>query len=234
MQEATENRYVSFLRHSGWIGPEELDRALNIVGCGAVGSHIALLAAKMGFHRFRLWDGDSVEPHNLANQVYDVEHIGMYKTDALQHVLKRFNPAVQIEKFSTFFESKEDSKLVQGPLVIATDSMKSRKDILQTFRLNIDVYGVFEARLGFDYGEVHIIDNMNSQSCREWKETLLNDSEVEEGPCNLRMCTTLVQLVSSYLVHQICNKFVQRDRTKWKYKPKTCFSLSDELKIVSL
>lgn len=74
---------VSFLRHAGWVGPEDLNDTLTIIGCGAVGSNLALIAAKMGFHEFDLWDADIVEPHNLANQAYDVEHIGMKKVAAL-------------------------------------------------------------------------------------------------------------------------------------------------------
>ena len=58
---------VSFLRHAGWVGPEDLTDTINIIGCGATGSHIALAAAKAGFHSFQLWDADIVENHNADN-----------------------------------------------------------------------------------------------------------------------------------------------------------------------
>ena len=123
---------VSFLRHAGWISPEDLQDTLTIVGCGAVGSHFALIAAKMGFHNFSLWDADIVEDHNLPNQAYDVEHIGKKKVEALAEVLKRFNPEVQIETHDTFF-TKENKDEIFGPLVIATDTMSSRQDFVDVF-----------------------------------------------------------------------------------------------------
>ena len=74
---------VSFLRHSGWFGPETAgDTVLNIIGVGATGSHIGLYAAKMGFHNFQVWDLDIVENHNLPNQIYENEDIGSKKVDA--------------------------------------------------------------------------------------------------------------------------------------------------------
>ena len=63
---------VSFLRHAGWVGPEDLTTPLVIIGCGAVGSHVALCAAKMGFSNFILFDADVVEAHNLPNQTYEI------------------------------------------------------------------------------------------------------------------------------------------------------------------
>lgn len=235
MSETESQKYVNFLRHSGWVGPSDLEETLNIIGCGATGSHIALLAAKMGFHRFRIWDSDLVEPHNLANQAYDVEHVGLYKTDALAAVLKRFNPLVMVEKHNCFFTTEKHQKVVEGPIVLATDSMSSRADIYQTFYMNPNITGVFETRLGFDYGEVNIIDNTNPIKCQAWKSTLVPDNAVPDGPCNLRICTTLVQMVSSYVVHSICSKCAaERQQDGWGYKSKTLFSLTNNLKINNL
>jgi len=55
------SKSVSFLRAAGWIGPEELQDTITIIVCGAVGSNTALLAAKMGFHNFNIWDADIVD-----------------------------------------------------------------------------------------------------------------------------------------------------------------------------
>ena len=228
----TKTTTVSFLRHDGWVGPGDFTEPLNIIGCGAVGSHIAVLAAKMGFHRFVLFDSDRVEPHNLANQAYDVEHINELKTEALSKVLRRFNPAITTTTYEKLFTSAEDKDKIVGPLVIATDNMSSRKDIYDTFLLNPQVLGVYEIRLGFDYGECHIINPLNTDECNKWLKTLRDDNEVPDGPCNLRICTTLVQLVSAYAIHSICNRYVStREGKDWTYKFKTQFSLLDQLRI---
>ena len=50
--------------------PEKEDARINIVGCGSVGSTIAVLLARAGVTKMTLWDFDMVEPHNLANQMF--------------------------------------------------------------------------------------------------------------------------------------------------------------------
>jgi hypothetical protein len=225
---------VSFLRHAGWVSPEFLTDPVTIVGCGAVGSNIALTAAKMGFTRFQLFDNDDVEPHNLPNQAYDVEHIGMPKVEALSGVLRRFNPEVEVVLHNRFF-TKEDASLLSGPLVIATDTMKSRKEIYEAFNNNVFVEHVFEVRLGFDYGELNIVDPLNSKQCQSWYNTLRDDKDIPEGPCNLKIITTLVGLVSNYAVHSMCAKYAARSKDQtWEYNSKTMFELAPILKVYSL
>lgn len=226
---------VSFLRHEGWIGPADFADTIHIIGCGAVGSHIAVLAAKMGAHKFVLWDSDVVESHNLANQAYDVEHIGQLKVDALTSVLKRFNPAIQIQTHPYFFETSKHKQLLNGPVVIATDTMSARYDLYDAFKMNAQVKGVFEVRLAFDYGEVHTINNLDLQECKSWFSTLKDDSEIPDGPCNLRICTTLVQLSSSMTVHNICSRYAAlRQQIPWKYTRRVHLSLTDQLRISAI
>ena len=218
----------NFLRHAGWFGPEDA-KTLNIVGVGATGSHIGLYAAKMGFHNFRVWDADVVETHNLPNQIYDSGHVGMRKVDAFKEVLKRFNPAITVETHDYFFDSSHKD-LLEGPMVLTVDTMSARKESLSTFKLNWKVNNVFETRLGFDFGELNIIDNMNVKDTDSWYSTLRDDSELEEGPCNLRICTTLVSMVASYTVHCICAMLSSRRNGKsWDYSKKTLFNLDPKI-----
>jgi tRNA A37 threonylcarbamoyladenosine dehydratase len=118
----SDHQQVSFLRAAGWVTPEDLAFPLIIIGCGAVGSNVALCAAKMGFTNFILWDKDEVEAHNLPNQTYEISHIGMPKVQALEEVLKRFNPEVRVESHNSFFTEAHASAL-QGFVVIATDNL---------------------------------------------------------------------------------------------------------------
>ena len=219
---------VSFLRHAGWFGPEDA-QTLNIVGVGATGSHIGLIAAKMGFHNFRVWDADIVETHNLPNQIYDVEHVGKRKVAAFKDVLQRFNPSINVETHDYFFDSSH-KHLLDGPLVLTVDTMSARKEAVSTFKLNWKVNKVFETRLGFDFGELNIIDNMNTLETEAWSSCLRDDKDLPEGPCNLRICTTLVSMVASYTVHCICAMLNNsRSSEQWSYSKKTLFNLDPKI-----
>lgn len=221
---------VSFMRHAGWFGPEDA-KTLNIIGVGATGSYIGLVAAKMGFHHFRIWDGDIVETHNLANQIYDVCHVGQPKVDAFEEVLKRFNPQIKVEKYNKFFTSEEDKAKLEGPLVLTVDTMSARKDIYDSFKLNWRIKNVYETRLGFDYGELNIVDTLNTGQTEDWLSSLRDDKDIPDGPCNLRICTTLVTLIASYTVHCICNDLSREPKP---LKNKTMFNLQPTLETYTL
>jgi molybdopterin/thiamine biosynthesis adenylyltransferase len=224
-----------FLRHADYVGPENFIDTVNIIGLGAVGSHLAMLAARMGVHKFRIFDGDKVEPHNLSNQAYDSEHIGMYKAEALKEVLTRFNPRVQVEVHNYFYESEKHKDLIKGFLLIAPDSMKVRRDLYDTFKDNFEIAGVIEIRLGFDYGECNVLNPISDLETERWLQTLVDDSLVPDGPCNRRMCTTLVQLVCSVAIQNLCNYYAAlRRRELWRYSQKTMFSLTDQVRTMSI
>jgi hypothetical protein len=196
---------VSFLRQAGWFSPEDAqDTIINIVGVGATGSNIGLIAAKMGFHKFRVWDADIVESHNLPNQTYDVAHVGQLKVNAFKDVLTRFNPRIEVETNPVFFETALHKENLEGILVLTVDTMSARKDIFDSFNMNWNIKQVFETRLGFDYGELNVLDPLDPSTLKEWNDGLLNDDDIPEGPCNLRICTTLVSMVSAYTVHAMC------------------------------
>ena len=195
----------SFLRHAAFFGPEDAnDLVLNIIGVGATGSWVGLLAAKMGWHNFKIWDLDVVESHNLPNQIYAPEHIGMKKVDAFEAVLKEFNPQVHIEKHDCFFEAEKHSTLLDDFVFIAVDSLSARKDIVACCKNNIMIDTIFETQMGFKHGVINVFDPIESTKIDSYLSLLKNDDEVEESACNERIITTLTSIVASSVVHLLC------------------------------
>lgn len=188
-----------FLRSASFIGPEQLLFPIHIIGCGASGSHTALLLAKMGAQHLILQDHDTVSAHNLPNQTYDAKHVDMYKVDALEEVIKAFNPTIRIEKNTEFF-SEPLGKIV----VICTDNMLSRSQVNKACYLNFDVELVVDIRLGFELADIYIVKPLDLSKYNRWTDSILDDSLVPEGPCTRKICTTLVWSAVSYAVHMIC------------------------------
>ena len=58
-----------------------------IAGLGGLGSNVAYALARIGVGHLHLIDFDVVDITNLNRQQYFMEHIGMYKTDALKSLL---------------------------------------------------------------------------------------------------------------------------------------------------
>ena len=227
-QEVSSPR-VRFNRHNGFVGPADLTETLNIIGVGATGSNVALTAARMGFTKFRIWDHDTVEEHNLPNQAYDLKHVGEKKVLALAKVLLRFNPNIEVEANDCYFTAEEHGADLEGPLVLTVDTMKAREEITDCFEGNPLINTVFESRLGFDHGTINIIDNISADDLENWRNSLLSDDDIPEGPCGLRICTTMVQAVSAFMVQQMCQKYsAVRKGTEWNPKKKTVFYYNEE------
>ena len=148
--------------------------------------------------------------------------------------LTAFNPGIKVEKHDYYFKAEHKGQL-EGPLVLTVDTMKARKNIYDAFQLNWKVNKVFETRVGFDYAELNVIDNLTTLELTEWKSTLKNDSEIPDGPCNLRICTTLVSMVAAYAVHTICSMLSARRREEaWVHDKKTIFNLDPKITTYTL
>lgn len=98
MKTFTEEEILSALicRHSEGVQKLLAQGRVAIAGLGGLGSNIAFSLARIGVGHLHLIDFDRVDLTNLNRQQYFMEHVGMYKTDALPLELKRINPYIQI------------------------------------------------------------------------------------------------------------------------------------------
>ncbi len=63
-----------------------------IAGLGGLGSHVAVMLARLGIGTLTLVDFDVVDETNIHRQHYDLQDIGKEKTKALKEQLMRVNP----------------------------------------------------------------------------------------------------------------------------------------------
>ena len=70
-----------------------------ILGCGSVGSLVAMELARAGVGSFLLSDPDIVEYHNICRHQCGIEDVGDLKINALERKLKNINPNVNVFKF---------------------------------------------------------------------------------------------------------------------------------------
>ncbi len=70
--------------------------SVTILGCGAVGSWIAVQLAHSGLQNITLIDGDLVEESNLNRSVFLGSDVGVPKVQALASALHRISPSIQV------------------------------------------------------------------------------------------------------------------------------------------
>jgi len=76
------------------------DSRVSILGCGGLGSNVAVMLVRSGVRRLRLVDFDTVAEDNLNRQHFFRDQIGALKTEALAETLMRIAPDAQLRLVS--------------------------------------------------------------------------------------------------------------------------------------
>ncbi|MBI4338853.1 MAG: ThiF family adenylyltransferase [Chloroflexi bacterium] len=152
--------YDEFTRQNwGFLSEEEQSRIAGtrvlLAGCG-LGSNIALLAARQGFCRFIVADGDVVELSNLNRQAFRREHVGQNKARATASLVQEVNPQAQVHVIPFFLQAEDASALVQqcdvivnmvdpGPALHGLMAAAREQGKFTLFPLNIGFGGILLA-----------------------------------------------------------------------------------------
>lgn len=203
---------LDFTRQSTLIPQEVSGLTTTIVGVGSIGSHVAEVLAKTGIGILHVWDADTVESHNLANQGYYLNDLGKKKVDALKERLE-LGTGVTVVPHDQFYEG--------GPfgtelVVSALDSMAARQLVFTNF-LNDPAAKIYlDGRMGSRFGKVFFVDKDDKDSVANYLGSLHSDAEAHTEPCTARstifcaygiaslMCSALVSwIISEKYPHQV-------------------------------
>jgi molybdopterin/thiamine biosynthesis adenylyltransferase len=172
---------VDILRHYSIFNADQLaDKRIDVIGVGAVGSRLTLGLAKLGVRNIRVWDFDTVEGHNVANQVYGNQHVGQKKAEAISAIIKEYT-GTAITSMADRVTGEEEL----GPVIfLVTDSMKSRKEIWEkAIKNKMTIDAMFEGRMGIDSARVYWARPIQPSHQVNYEKTLYEDGEAEVSPC---------------------------------------------------
>lgn len=94
-----------FSRNTGILETSTMrEKEVVILGCGSVGSLVALQLAKSGVGKFLLVDNDIIEYHNLCRHQCGISDVGKYKTIALKERILNINPTADVAIETTTVE----------------------------------------------------------------------------------------------------------------------------------
>lgn len=179
-----------------------------VIGCGALGSAVALQLAKLGL-RLTLVDGDVVESHNLTNQLlYRTSDIGQPKAGALARELRDIAGSHVLSVNDRF-----EGAVLNNPYVFCcVDSMASRKMIFDACTLRPNACLV-EGRIGVRDFSTFLWDRSSLELRQEYAECLYSDDEVsiERAPCGTTMSIgATAQMAASMMVWQFMDFTMNR------------------------
>lgn len=194
------------LRHLSTFSPSAFgDRRVDVIGCGATGSRIALSIAKLGIQNIHIWDFDSVEEHNIPNQIFGMSDIGKKKTEAIAEIVK-FTTGTEIE---THDEKVDGSQKLGKVVFLLTDTMSSRKEIwLKSLKYKTTTDLLVETRMGADNGRIYVVNPNKPRQIKAYEETLYTDAEAEVSACGASVSVgPTAEMISGLAVWQLIRWF---------------------------
>jgi hypothetical protein len=98
------------------------NRKVSIIGCGSLGSKVAVMMARSGVGRFLLVDDDLLLPDNFVRHDLDWRDVGTHKADSVARGIQLVNPAASCEKRKHRLGGQESSGSVETLIESLADS----------------------------------------------------------------------------------------------------------------
>jgi len=161
-------------------------RSIHLIGCGGVGTSVATGLVRMGLGQplcpIHTYDGDSYEPHNLANQSIDKSNVGEMKVEGLRSRLLAINPDAVIKPHPYYVDFDTSDELdFEGVVIMCLDTMEPRADQMEFFLENNRLVDcVIETRMDAEIGMSHCFDPNNKKHQERWWELWYPDEETED------------------------------------------------------
>ena len=188
------------MRQMDVINPADIS-PVTIIGCGASGSAIGMVLAKMGGQSITLYDADLLERHNIPNQCYGPRYIGKNKAEALRDVIMDLTP--EEIKPNVFANKRHYNRgdAVSGIAIMCVDSIPTRREIFEELQHSKRAEWIIDTRMASQFYEIYTIRTNNPDNIKEYAETF--ELEIEEAPCTDRSVIYTPMMMASRVVYYI-------------------------------
>jgi len=130
------------------------EKKIAIIGCGGLGSSLALALGSSGIGTIYCIDFDKIEIHNIHRQIaFNTEDEGSYKCEVVSNLITKRSPYVKAVPKNMDFEEFAKENIELDLIIDATDNLK--------VRVKIDKYAK-KQNMPWIYGSV---EEFNGQVC---------------------------------------------------------------------
>lgn len=190
-------------RHMDIFNPYDFgNTAVTVIGAGATGSWLVLELAKLGIQNITVWDFDVVEEHNIPNQIFGLQHVGLPKVVALQEIILDYT-GLEIKVKNERFESGR----LRDYVFLMVDSMTGRKEIFDSsIRGKSAIKLMIEPRMGLNEARIYNVNPMSLTHQKQWDAAWYPDDEAEVSACGTSQAViTTALLTASFTARQLIN-----------------------------
>lgn len=211
-------RNARLMRQLDIAHPEKLAaKPVTIIGAGGIGSFTGQFLAKMGITDITVFDFDGVEEHNLPNQMYPQDSLGLPKAKALMSEIERLDPAVQV---TVRDERVTGETQLSGIVISAVDSLPARKEIWKAVKMNMSVELFIDARMGAEIGHVRAVRPIKPKEIARFEQSM-------EGKGVELPCTAKAIVYNGGMIASIISNLVKRQAMGEKVPAEVVFSFPD-------
>lgn len=151
-----------------------------VVGAGGTGSWMAFLLARAGVQTIVVMDDDIIEYRNMSGQFFKTNQIGKQKVMALAENIKEFT-GIDIYPIVGRYGT------MNSPLMVScVDNMETRKIMFNKWLEHEKPELFVDIRLDFEQSDIFLV---TPETAERYRETLFDDSEVEEPLCAMKQTT---------------------------------------------
>jgi molybdopterin/thiamine biosynthesis adenylyltransferase len=198
-----------------------LENDLSIVGLGAIGSHLAYqliklqLAGLLAADRQKVlcaFDFDTIEQHNIANQIFALNDIGRTKTSALSQILYEESPlnsepAICDAYLLTLLERvQQRSQLESRVCFLAVDSKEVRANLAMVAQSSNQNQIIIETGIGDTFGNVTTFSPKNQRGLDKFIRYRTGQTSTNGRGCNATISAGPVASLAAALA---VGKFIQ-------------------------
>jgi ThiF family len=170
-----------------------------VIGCGGVGSWIALFLALAGVPELHLYDSDVVSDHNLNRLPYGSEFLGKPKTESLASVITHLRPHAKMKCYPNFTKDLVDIlRYDYSWLVVSTDSWASRRDIYdwRSAKHHLDRPSYIEAAAEGEFGSI-------AGSPADWVTPEEEHPGYQSVPVWVGPCVAAATMACAHILHRV-------------------------------
>jgi molybdopterin/thiamine biosynthesis adenylyltransferase len=171
---------------------DEKQMSVTVIGAGSLGSNVIVLLARLGLKDITVYDDDVVESHNLGHQAYREIDTGTPKSESIFDIVYESTGT----KITPVNKRTDGKGISTDILILATDSMASRKEIAS----NAEYQFIIDGRMG---GETFNIYTASGLDKTEYEKTLYTDEEARELTCGGRSIGYTSYLAAGLVVNQV-------------------------------
>jgi molybdopterin/thiamine biosynthesis adenylyltransferase len=199
-----QNSFNSRFKDAAWL-PVAQSLDVTIGGAGGIGSIVAFLMSRIGPQSISLYDNDTVNRHNLSNQLFSKTDMNKPKVEAIVNLCNNYS-RYHIRGIEDLFTSSSPSTPV---MFSCFDNMEAREQMFEVFKQNYAKHQeegkppiFIDGRLTAEQFYVYAV---TPDRIEDYQKTLFPSTEAADLPCGFKGTTHNSFMIGSKMVALFTN-----------------------------